>query len=33
VAQHNNGKDHSSRIFRLVNFEMWQRRFIDGETH
>ncbi|MCU0238584.1 MAG: asparagine synthase (glutamine-hydrolyzing) [Pyrinomonadaceae bacterium] len=31
VAKHNNGEDHSNRIMRLLNFEMWHRIFIDGE--
>jgi asparagine synthase (glutamine-hydrolysing) len=25
------GEDHSERLWSLVNFEMWLRRFIDGE--
>jgi asparagine synthase (glutamine-hydrolysing) len=25
------GEDHSERLWALVNFEMWLRRFIDGE--
>jgi asparagine synthase (glutamine-hydrolysing) len=24
-------EDHTERLWALVNFEMWQRRFIDGE--
>ena len=32
VAAHNAGEDHTSRIFRLVNFEIWHRKFIDGES-
>ncbi len=31
VARHNAGEDHSERLWALVNLEMWQRRFIDGE--
>lgn len=31
VAKHNTGENHDERIWFLVNFEMWQRRFIDGE--
>jgi asparagine synthase (glutamine-hydrolysing) len=31
VARHDAGEDHSERLWALVNFEMWQRRFIDGE--
>lgn len=29
VAAHDNGEDHASRLFRLVTFEMWMRKFID----
>jgi asparagine synthase (glutamine-hydrolysing) len=32
VAQHNSGENHDERLWFLVNFEIWQRRFIDGET-
>ena len=32
VAEHNAGENHDERIWSLVNFEIWQRRFIDGET-
>ena len=32
VAKHNAGEDHDERIWSLVNFEIWQRRFIDGES-
>jgi asparagine synthase (glutamine-hydrolysing) len=32
VLQHNAGENHDQRLWFLVNFEMWQRRFIDGET-
>jgi asparagine synthase (glutamine-hydrolysing) len=32
VKQHQNGEaDHSERLWSLVNFEMWSRRFIDEE--
>ncbi len=31
VAKHNNGENHDERIWSLLNFEIWQRRFIDGE--
>jgi asparagine synthase (glutamine-hydrolysing) len=31
VARHAAGEDHSERLWALVNFEMWQRRFFDGE--
>lgn len=32
VAEHAAGVNHSERLWSLVNFEMWQRQFIDGET-
>jgi len=32
VAEHNVGKNHSTRIFRLLNFEIWHRQFVDGEN-
>ena len=32
VAKHNAGENHDERIWHLVNFEIWQRRFIDGES-
>ena len=32
VARHNAGENHDERIWSLVNFEIWQRRFIDGES-
>ena len=32
VARHQSGaENHSERLWSLVNFEMWMRRFIDGE--
>ena len=31
INRHDAGEDHSERLWSLVNFEMWQRRFIDGE--
>lgn len=31
VAKHNAGENHDERLWFLVNFEIWQRRFIDGE--
>lgn len=31
VALHNSGDDHTTRLFRLVNIEIWHRRFIDRE--
>jgi len=33
VTEHEAGADHTERLWALVNFEMWQRQFIDGETH
>jgi asparagine synthase (glutamine-hydrolysing) len=32
VAEHMAGAKHDERLWALVNFEMWQRRFIDGEV-
>lgn len=32
VAKHDSGENHDERIWFLVNFEIWQRRFIDGEV-
>ena len=33
VARHQSGaEDHSERLWALVNFEMWQRQFFDGEA-
>jgi asparagine synthase (glutamine-hydrolysing) len=33
VEQHQAGaENHSERLWSLVNFEIWQRRFIDGEA-
>ncbi len=31
VARHQAGENHAERLWMLVNFEIWQRRFIDGE--
>ena len=31
VARHNSGEDHSYRLFRLINFEIWHRQFIENE--
>lgn len=31
VARHQAGEDHSERLWMLINFEIWQRRFLDGE--
>jgi asparagine synthase (glutamine-hydrolysing) len=34
VSEHQSGaRDHSQRLWSLVNFEMWARQFIDGEIH
>ena len=33
VASHNAGEDHTTRLFRLINIEIWHRRFIDGEVN
>jgi asparagine synthase (glutamine-hydrolysing) len=32
VSLHQSGEDHSERLWALVNFEMWQRRFFDSEA-
>jgi asparagine synthase (glutamine-hydrolysing) len=33
VAEHAEGRaDHTERLWMLLNFEMWQRRFLDGEA-
>jgi asparagine synthase (glutamine-hydrolysing) len=33
VARHQSGaEDHAERLWALVNFEMWQRQFFDGEA-
>jgi asparagine synthase (glutamine-hydrolysing) len=31
AAKHNAGENHDERLWFLVNFEIWQRRYIDGE--
>ncbi|MGH9903108.1 MAG: asparagine synthase-related protein, partial [Pyrinomonadaceae bacterium] len=31
VGRHHRGENHAERLWSLVNFEMWMRRFIDGE--
>jgi asparagine synthase (glutamine-hydrolysing) len=31
VARHRGGENHSERLWALVNFEIWQCQFIDGE--
>jgi asparagine synthase (glutamine-hydrolysing) len=32
VARHEAGENHAERLWMLVNFEIWQRRFFDGEA-
>lgn len=32
AARHSAGENHSERLWMLVNFEIWHRRFIDGEV-
>jgi asparagine synthase (glutamine-hydrolysing) len=32
VARHQAGENHAERLWALVNFEIWQRRFFDGEA-
>lgn len=32
VSRHNVGENHAERLWMLINFEIWQRRFIDGEV-
>jgi asparagine synthase (glutamine-hydrolysing) len=32
VARHDRGEEHSERLWALVNFEIWLRRFFDGEA-
>ena len=31
VSRHREGEDHAERLWSLVNFEIWQRQFFDGE--
>ncbi len=31
VAKHDAGENHDERLWFLVNFEMWQRQYFDGE--
>lgn len=34
VSRHQSGgEDHAERLWALVNFEIWQRQFFDGETN
>jgi asparagine synthase (glutamine-hydrolysing) len=32
IARHQAGENHTERLWALINFEIWQRRFFDGET-
>ena len=32
VARHDAGENLSEHLFRLINFEMWMRRFVDREA-
>ena len=32
VARHRAGENHSEKLWALINFEIWQRQFIDGES-
>jgi asparagine synthase (glutamine-hydrolysing) len=32
AARHQQGENHDERLWTLLNFEMWHRRFIDGEN-
>ncbi|MCG8469398.1 MAG: asparagine synthase (glutamine-hydrolyzing) [Gemmatimonadetes bacterium] len=32
VSEHEAGVDHDERLWALLNFELWQRAFIDGEA-
>jgi asparagine synthase (glutamine-hydrolysing) len=31
AARHQAGENHAERLWSLINFEIWQRRFFDGE--
>ena len=31
VAEHRSGINHAERLWTLMNFELWQRQFLDGE--
>jgi asparagine synthase (glutamine-hydrolysing) len=31
AARHAAGEDHTERLWSLINFEIWLRRFVDGE--
>lgn len=32
VARHHAGENHAERLWMLVNFELWQRQFFDGQA-
>ena len=32
VQEHRSGINHSERLWMLMNFELWQRQFLDGES-
>lgn len=32
VSEHDSGANHDERIWALMNFEIWQRQFFDGEA-
>ncbi len=32
VAEHQSGLNHAERLWMLINFEIWQRQFLDGEA-
>ena len=32
VDEHQRGANHAERLWMLINFEMWQRQFFDGEA-
>ncbi|MCV4626308.1 hypothetical protein OFC18_29980, partial [Escherichia coli] len=31
VRRHMNGEDHTSKLWFLLNFEIWQRIYFDGD--
>src|SRR6185503_6950199 len=33
VERHQSGENHDERLWALVNFEIWQRQFFDGEAN
>ena len=33
VTSHNAGENHDEKIFFLINFEIWQRRFIETKRN